>query len=340
MTHLGAQVSALADGQLAPAEAEQALAHVAGCADCAAELAAARSAHRALAAAMDVPVAPELTARLLALGGCAARPSAGSSMARQPASAARLDESVPLPGAYPPGLPTGCLDGSLARRRRVPGRVLGTAAVGVGVLVAGLFTLGEQPDVVPQAHRAAALALLARAPEASSVREGWTVAPAVAGALADDGALPGSGLGPDGSAAHAHVLAWMEGQGWACPTGLPEGYRITALRLDGAGSGTLELDLLGARGTVVVTQQHGRLDTSALRGARVVQIEGRAVHLLSTAPWHGVWQSGDTVVSVVAEVPQDEVETLIAAYPDRGYDEGVQARITRGWKALAGAWNP
>ncbi|KGM08418.1 hypothetical protein N869_09690, partial [Cellulomonas bogoriensis 69B4 = DSM 16987] len=75
--HLGSQVSALADGQLSPAETEQALAHVVGCPECAAELEAARAAHRALAQAMDVTAAPDLTARLIALGSPEARRAPG-----------------------------------------------------------------------------------------------------------------------------------------------------------------------------------------------------------------------------------------------------------------------
>ncbi|WP_211254588.1 zf-HC2 domain-containing protein, partial [Cellulomonas cellasea] len=35
MSHLGSRISALADGQLAPAAAERALAHVATCPQCA-----------------------------------------------------------------------------------------------------------------------------------------------------------------------------------------------------------------------------------------------------------------------------------------------------------------
>ncbi|WP_230684816.1 zf-HC2 domain-containing protein [Cellulomonas sp. JZ18] len=54
MTHLGSWVSALADGQLDAAATERALAHVAVCPLCARELAAARAARRALAAADEV----------------------------------------------------------------------------------------------------------------------------------------------------------------------------------------------------------------------------------------------------------------------------------------------
>ena len=89
MSHLGTRLSALADGQLAPAATERALAHVAGCPQCAAELTAARAARRALAAADDVTPAPDLTARLLSLGTLPTAPGtppSGIPQTRDPAA--------------------------------------------------------------------------------------------------------------------------------------------------------------------------------------------------------------------------------------------------------------
>ncbi|TGJ94654.1 anti-sigma factor, partial [Actinotalea fermentans ATCC 43279 = JCM 9966 = DSM 3133] len=54
MTHLGTLVSALADDQLSPATRERALTHVAGCDQCAAELAVARAVRKRLSCARDV----------------------------------------------------------------------------------------------------------------------------------------------------------------------------------------------------------------------------------------------------------------------------------------------
>ena len=51
MSHLGSRISALVDGQLSVADTEKALAHVAVCPECSAELAASRAARRALASA-------------------------------------------------------------------------------------------------------------------------------------------------------------------------------------------------------------------------------------------------------------------------------------------------
>ncbi|MEE6273677.1 zf-HC2 domain-containing protein [Georgenia wangjunii] len=75
MSHLGRRLSALADGQLSAAETDQALAHVAGCPDCAGELRAERLARRALAQSCDEHPSADLTARLLALPGAPPPPT-------------------------------------------------------------------------------------------------------------------------------------------------------------------------------------------------------------------------------------------------------------------------
>ena len=69
--HLGSRISALVDGQLSVAATERALAHVAVCPQCAAELCAARSARAALTSVDEPCPAPDLTARLLSLAGSA-----------------------------------------------------------------------------------------------------------------------------------------------------------------------------------------------------------------------------------------------------------------------------
>ncbi|NCT91119.1 zf-HC2 domain-containing protein [Cellulomonas sp. APG4] len=318
MTHLGTQVSALADGQLSPAAAERALAHVAVCPECEAELRAARAAHRALRAAMDVPAAdPDLTARLLAIGcpppGGAARPAA------EPFS---LDGSVPLPGTRE-RVPADCLDGTLGRGRSVSSRALVLTGAGLGVVVAALVSLGDEPLVVPSGHPAQAMSVLGAVP---------TAAPAGTTAELGDDELP---LDDDDGDA---LLAWMSDEGWACPTDLPDGLEVTALRLHA--DGALEIDLVGEDATLVVTERRGRLHAPGLEGATPVELGGRTVHVLSSAPWHGVWQSGDTVVGVVAQGEADAVEELVAAYPDDPYDDGLPARLSRGWAELAGSWSP
>jgi anti-sigma factor RsiW len=301
VTHLGSRLSALVDGQLSPAEGERALEHVAGCRECAEELAAARAARRALSAAAHVEPAPDLTARLLALS--AQIPPCDDDPLRRPPAAGD-------PWATPAQLPRGAWRGELrggVGRRRLAALVVG----GVGVVAVGLFALGHSPTITPSLHRADPLTVLAQAaPRAAA---------ASSGEAAQDGGT---------------TLAALAARGWSRPDALPDGVTVVAVRDEG---NLLEIDLRTPGGEVVVREQVGVLDLAALEGVGTWDVDGRSVHVLSEEPWHVVWQSGDTVVDVVADVGQDEVAELVASFPARDYDAGVPARISRGWTTMTGA---
>ena len=67
MTHLGDRIAALADGELSHAERDRALAHVANCAACRAELDLQREVRALLAAAAAPPPGPDTLDALLSL---------------------------------------------------------------------------------------------------------------------------------------------------------------------------------------------------------------------------------------------------------------------------------
>lgn len=312
MTHLGTQVAALVDGQLPPAAAERALCHVAGCAQCAAELTAQRATRAALAGATQVPVADDLATRLLALGStpglfaCTtpSGPSGPSGRVRRglgilrARAAEHVAAPVPMPASRAERAAAGaCLRGS-ARHGGVPAwAVLACAGVAVG----WLFAVGEEDAVRPARHPAQALTLLATAEALAGQRPSvdLEVAPA-----ADE---------------------------------IPAGYQVVAVH---QGAHGVELDLDGPYGAVVVTREPGRLDPDAVAGVPVVQAGGHDVHVLSQAPWHVVWQSGDTVVSVVAVGQSPAVDAVATAYPEVPFDDSLDAQISRGWAVVAGAWSP
>ncbi|GAA1712429.1 hypothetical protein GCM10009809_05730 [Isoptericola hypogeus] len=330
--HLGCWVSDLADGQLDGAATERALAHVAVCPRCAAELESARAAHRALAAARDVAPDPGLTDRLLALSA-SIPPVEGDPL--RGAGGARTWER------HTSWEPT--LTGDLRARRRRQRRARATAvgAGGVGLLGVVLLTLGQGPVFTPDSSRSAALSLLAGA--------------------SDVAALPGVGVSgvTDGDRTAA-ALAWLEDHGWATPSGLPPGYEVTALRLveesgaaassdvpaasvalaDGGASSAdatrvVELDLTGPDGAVVVRQRQGRLAEPAT--ATGLPVPGHDVQVLSGDPWHVAWQAGDVAVEVTADVPEDVLTDVVAAFPGGGYDAGVLPQLSRGWTTVTGA---
>lgn len=124
--HLGPRVSALADGQLPPAEREQALAHVAGCRVCAEQLAAERAARQALADAGAVAPSDDLTARLLSVASAAPAPS-GRPVLRRVALLAASAAAIAV-------VAVGSLValGSTAGPRADPYAMLGTVSTGAG----------------------------------------------------------------------------------------------------------------------------------------------------------------------------------------------------------------
>ncbi len=332
MSHLGSRVSALVDGQLSAADTERALAHVAACPPCADELAAARQARRALSLADDVAPAPDLTARLLAL---ASEPTLPAPCA--PPAGGRADRRrpvVPL-GESAFAVPAKALSGDLVARRRLDARALVGALTGAGVVVSALLVLGEQPRVTPPTHPADALTALGRAPQQAPVTYGSaerqvSAALAVTGAV-DDASGAVSGL------TEADVLEWVRGQGWTGPERLPAGYDVTAVRLTGEDGDVLEVDLAGPDGRMVITEQLGLLDVASLGPVEQRTIEGRTLHVVSRHPWHAVWQADDTVVSIVSEAPEDRVVDVVEAFPVAEYDDGIPARLTRGWDTVTGA---
>ena len=377
MSHLGSQLTALADGQLAPAAAERVLAHVAACDDCAVELAAARLARRMLAGAGDVQATADLTARLVALGTSAdAAPTAppGRSVRRGPrVDAAPGAGSLRLPGTRDHA--ADCLTGDLGASR-VPARLAGGVLLGTAAVVGALLLLGDLPTVQPGAHPAEALTVLGHAagPDAAAstvvhvpAAPPTTAGPSTAGssgagssgaavasaALWTDGSTPSAAADatpgaapapgapdPDAPGGQEAVLAWVADGGWAVPAHLPPGYRIAAVREVPGHGRAVELDLTGPDGALVVTLERGRLATADVADAAgdPVVAPQHAVHVLSTAPWHAVWQCGDTVVSVVGESASPAVDELVGAYPAGAPDDGWTARIARGWGVLAGAW--
>lgn len=322
MSHLGSWISALADGQLAPAAAERALAHVATCPECAAELAAARAARAALASsADDVAPAPDLAARLLSLAPT-----------DPPAHLPRaIDPFAPPPRRTSHDVASYGLHRGRARRvwdsrtgaalcgevpmRRVTSRLVVGSMAGVGAVAVALFVLGEQPSMSPEGQLSADLELLGSATSRPVADDAGV---AVVRDAVDD---------PE---------AWLASNGWPFPSELPAGWDVTDVRETEAGA--IEVDVTSPAGPVVVTEQAGRLDSSGLVGAEQVTVGGRDVAILSREPWHVVWQSGETVVQVVAAQSSDGADELVAGFPGGAFDDGVPARISRGWSTVTGVF--
>ncbi|MFD2796853.1 zf-HC2 domain-containing protein [Promicromonospora vindobonensis] len=312
MSHLGDLVSALADGQLSPAETERALSHVTMCRLCARELDSARAARRALSSAADVVPDPALTARLMALQA-SIPPTSDDPLRRPFLGPDPLSVPVWQNAAFDGGDGfDGRLDRPARRRRAVRFTALGVG--GAGVLGLALFTLGDVPVVSPQLSAQTSMTMLGR-------------------------------TGPDATAAGQDVLAtldvapeqltpaaldWAADNGWAAPADLPDGYTVSAMRLVGDQGQTLEIDLVGPSGHAVVRERPGQLAPNGSAALGEVQV-------LASEPAHVAWQSEDMVVDVVADAPEEVLTDLVASFGEHGYDAGVLPRIARGWHTVTGA---
>lgn len=218
-----------------------------------------------------------------------------------PGALAPLPHPDPFAPTTPlPGRSSGVLRGDVAGGRGATRYVVGSIA-GLGLVAVSLFALGARPAVVPSAHPGLALGTLGQAAVATSTSTSVT-------RLATDG--------------------------WTVPD-LPSGWAVTTARpVDGG----VEVDLTGPAGPVVVSERRGHLDLEALAGMSLAQVGGRDVYVLSSQPWHVAWQCDDAVVEVLAPAGGDELDALVAAFPAAPYDDGVPARIGRGWSVVAHAF--
>jgi len=325
VTHLGSLTSALVDGQLDPAAAERALAHAAACPQCAAELASARASRHVLSAIDDVTPAPDLTARLLALGAGPGGPGGLGSSDR--AAAVRFPTASLLAPTHP--FPAGGMRGDVMGRHGAR-RWVASSVVGVGAAALALFVLGDAHVVAPSDRPAQAMILLSHVEESA------------AGSVSVASLHTGSPAGTDGSSVdgldlaggQSAVLAWMHANGWPCPGELPDGATVTGVRL--TGDGVLEVDVETPRGQFVLTEQRGVLDTALLTGADQVDVGGTSAYVLSRSPWHLAWQSQDTVVEIVSDAGREQVQQVARTIPAAAFDDAAAARILRGWHTVTG----
>ncbi|WP_432496621.1 anti-sigma factor family protein [Kineococcus auxinigenes] len=148
--HLGARVSPLVDGRLAPDAALRAGEHVRACCECAEAVEAERLVRARLRALPEPELSGDLLVRLLDIGGPAgplpprdrpmavpARPAVGAAPPGRP-DATRPQALRPAGRLRPPARP-----GRRARRRPVAAALAGTFSL-LGVGIAGFLVLGGQ----------------------------------------------------------------------------------------------------------------------------------------------------------------------------------------------------
>ncbi|MCL2454872.1 MAG: zf-HC2 domain-containing protein [Micrococcales bacterium] len=288
MTHLRSRLSAVVDGQLDPAQTERALAHVAVCPRCAAELAAARAARALLAdTATSTPRPdPALTSRLLAMRAVPpARPGDPFMVSvRGPAHPSVVGGEPVVrgePSMY--GEPRTYRDqgvrGDLGERRPSQGLAVVSLA-GIAVLFLAHSMGAAAPPDLPE--------VVLAGPQSATV------------AVVD-------------LAAHTPVVpdpAALRAEGWVIPDTLPPGWTMTAARSHEGEK--LEVDLAGpGDASATVIEHHGPLDVDHLGDVLHTYVGDVEVAVLSSSPWTVAWQTAGTVVELCADV---DAEALVASF--------------------------
>lgn len=300
MSHLGDRVTDLVDGRLSPDAAERAVAHLAGCPDCRAEVAAERAVRNRLATAA-APAPPDgLVDRLVRLGGPAGPlPPRADRVPGTPAPA-----PVPWPRRDP-------------RRRSLA--LAGAGALSAAVLgLVALTVLGSVAGSAPEP-----VAVLADVP-ARSVPTGSV----------PTGSVPAEDL--DAEILDAEELDALRAEGWPCPPRLDDRLHLVQARsLLVDGNPVLQLTYSDGRATVSVIEERGRIGPADAAARVAVLDEVLAAGARSGGghhvPWHGVWQSGDVVVTVVADAPPEVLDWLVEVLPHRPADEpGLWDRVGQG----------
>ena len=211
--------------------------------------------------------------------------------------------------------PVGQVGTKHSSRRGLAWAGLGSV-IGASTLAACLFVVGTPQEATPIYSDSGALASL--------------------GAVADapaDGPSVTTGAGTWGAATVAAAVTTSDRA-----TMLGDVFTVTAQRPIDGGEGVV-VELAGRQGHVVLAVQRGRLDAASVAHLEPVELFGASRYVLTTEPWHAVWQSGGEVVELVTDLPPQQVAELVAHFPAQDYDADLTARLSRGWSILTEGWS-
>lgn len=141
------------------------------------------------------------------------------------------------------------------------------------------------------------------------------------------------------SSAQASALS---DEGWICPARLASDFDLSLLDQVDTDGNTMHVGYTDGLSTLSVFEQHGTLDPATLAGFEERLVGGQLVYLRTGLPTLAVWQSGDTVITIVTDVPQQRVGALLQALPHLPMTSGsgVTGRIGTGLDKLASAVAP
>jgi hypothetical protein len=130
-------------------------------------------------------------------------------------------------------------------------------------------------------------------------------------------------------------------EGWACPERVGAGLSLTALGRVGDAGDVIEAAYSDGISSASLFEQRGTLDQTALDGYRQVVVSDAPVYVRNGLPSTWVWQSGDTVYTMLSDAPPAQVAAAVADLPhDLADDRSPLARIGVGLKRISGLLHP
>lgn len=147
---------------------------------------------------------------------------------------------------------------------------------------------------------------------------------------------------PDATALPRRITAALNDKGFTYPSRLLADFRLAFVnRVDQPG-GVVHAEYTDGVSTIAVFEEHGSLDQSSLAGFRDVTFRGQQLHVRDGLPLIAVWQSRDTVFTIVTDLPEQLAGELLAHFPHRvdAPSAGVRSRIGHGLAKIVSAVTP
>lgn len=313
--HLGDWASALVDNQLSLTEREQAFAHLARCASCAAEVTEIRQARALLHRAANVP-APNAAL----LDSVMRWPDSGPPMTNESLA---LDSSAnPFLVAHP--VPPKAYAGNICQPQGLakhwPKYVAGLAASAV---CASLYVLGGRPTVTPhltdlatQEHLSRTLTTHDFAPVAEVTGPGRA----------------GFASGVDWS----KLESWLAAHRYSVPQHLPTSVTIERVGFSSSSPGVLEMVFGTDVGRVMLTETYGQLDLSAVAKLQPIEHGAGKIYVVSQSPAHLIWQSGENVIELSSTASVSQIGQMTEQFAVSNSDQGLKDRLARGLAQITG----
>ncbi len=129
--------------------------------------------------------------------------------------------------------------------------------------------------------------------------------------------------------------AALNDAGWTCPGKLHGSFELSGLEHVDVGGDVMRADYTDGLSTVSLFEQRGSLDPAAVAGFDSMPVGPTTVYVRYGLPTVAVWQSYDTVYTVVTDAPHDMAAHVIDELPHQAsYSAGFRDRIGAGLDRL------